>query len=155
MSYRIMINDEQLFGNNEYPDAFLTFLKESGVKVSKSGCFEHTFPTGSFDVMKAVAAIEEYVHHERKQYRKRHPNKYFFDFSDYEKSMEEESENGFEPEPLLDWTMQQFNCGFMLLPLFFIETLLGMECIKPCRCYSDGVHLHCYEQIKEITICGS
>ena len=158
MSYRIMMNDVQLFGNNEYPKPFLTFLKESSVKIDGSGYFDHTFPVGTFDVMKAVNAIEEYVENERRRYRKGHPDRYFYDYSEYEKTIDafiESKDENLRPEPLLDWLTAYFHTGYMFIPLLFIETLLKQGCIKPCKCYSDGTHLYCYTQIKEIHVRGS
>ena len=157
MSYRIYVNDIQLFGNNEYPEPFLNFLSDCGVEIDEECCFKHTFPVGSFDVMKVVTILEEYVEAERERYREVNKSGYFYDFSDYEKSIERYNkvkDDSLKPEPLFDWLVYKFTHSYLFLPLFFVETLLKQECIEPFMFYSDDIHFNCYKQIKEINIKG-
>ena len=57
MSYRTYINDVQIFGNNEYYEKWINFIKSQNIHVDDEGCYngENT------DFMGALSVIEEIV----------------------------------------------------------------------------------------------
>ena len=40
MSYHTWINGEEIFGNNEYYDEWIDFIKSKGIEVDEDGCYE-------------------------------------------------------------------------------------------------------------------
>lgn len=154
MSYRIKVNATQIFGNNEYPSAFLDFLRESGVKIDEDGLFNHTFEVGEFDVMKAISAIEKSI----EEYAER--TSLFFslwDFRGKERRIEKykNDPDGTEFASIFENALEIYNNGYIFIPVFFVQTLLNDGCIKPTNCFKDKIHFHCYVQTDKITVKGS
>lgn len=157
MSYRIEVNDTQIFGNNEAPKALMDFLREQGVEIGEENIFKHTFEVGEFDVMKAITAIEQSIKDmDEIRHRSIHPPKSLWDFSNNEaiiKTAEADGDSlGFN---ITDLALQVYDTGYIFIPVVFIHTLQNCGCIKPTRPYADGKHLHCYVQTDRITIKGS
>ena len=152
MSYRITVNDVQIFGNNEYPSHFLDFLKESGVKMDEDCLFNHTFNVGEFDVMKAISAIEKDVEDYSEEI-----SCSLWDFRDKEKRIQKHKGNPEMTEfaSIFENALEIYNNGYIFMPVLFVQSLLNDGCIKPTNCFKDKIHLHCYVQTDKITVKGS
>lgn len=57
MSYRTYVNDVQIFGNNDYFQLWLDFIKQSGIKIGPEGQYEGYLD----DFMAAMAVCENIV----------------------------------------------------------------------------------------------
>ena len=55
MAYRTYINDVQIFGNNEYYDIWLDYIKSKGIEVNDDGCYEGEL----YDVMELFEVIDK------------------------------------------------------------------------------------------------
>lgn len=157
MSYRIEVNGVQLFGNNEAPKAFMDFLRKSGVKTDEDSNFDHTFETGTLDVMGAIGAIEQSIEDmDEIRHRSAFPQDSLWDFSKQEAIIKRAKE---ENDPTLanisDCAMQLYNSAYIFMPVVFVHTLLKDGCIRPIRPYADGKHLYCYVQTDKIHIKGN
>ena len=152
MSYRIKVNDTQIFGNNEFPAPFLDFLRESGVKIDEDGLFKHTFNVGEFDVMKAISAIEKSI----EEYSESVSGS-LWDFRDKEKRIErcKGDPDMTEFASIFENALEIYNNGYIFIPVFFVNSLLKDGCIKWTNCFSDKIHFHCYVQTDKITVEGS
>lgn len=152
MSYRIKVNNTQIFGNNEYPSHFLNFLRESGVKIDEDCLFSHTFEVGEFDAMKAISAIEKDV----EEYAEG-TSCSLWDFRRNEKRIKKYKRNPNMTEfaSIFENALEIYNNGYIFIPVFFVQSLLNDGCIKPTNCFSDKIHLHCYVQTDKITVEGS
>ena len=158
MSYRLEINDVQVFGNNEIPMELINFLKDNGVTVSEEFWFDHTFEPGQIDVMAMFDCIERYYTNARLEEIERtkpfkNELKSWFDFKSrgYEAVMDCEDDL---KEPLIDIVMRLvsseplFGVARCIVPLLYSHTI---EYTEP---YADKKHLHCYKQCKPIHVRG-
>ena len=57
MSYRTTVNGVQIFGNNDYPEVWIDFVKSQGIEVDENQCYEGDIT----DFMGALVTLEEYV----------------------------------------------------------------------------------------------
>ena len=57
MSYRTVVNDVQIFGNNEYYPEWIEYIRSQGIEIDEDGCYEGEIT----DVMGAVIAIEKVI----------------------------------------------------------------------------------------------
>ena len=152
MSYRIKVNNTQIFGNNEYPSHFLDFLRESGVKINEDCSFNHTFNVGEFDVMKAISAIEKAVEEYSEEV-----SCSLWDFRDKERRIKKHKGDPKMTEfaSIFENALEIYKNGYIFIPVFFVQSLLNDGCIKPTNCFSDKIHLHCYVQTDKITVEGN
>lgn len=148
MSYRIKVEGKEVFGNNEYPENFLAFLKESGVEMDEECLFDHIFEVGQFDVMGAIKAIEADVARNMKN-----ADVSLWDFSKYDEYLK----GGELGDTITDLAMRMYETAYIFIPVVFIHTLLDNGSIKltmPPKGSGDN-HLHCYVQTDKIHIKGS
>lgn len=57
MSYRTYIEDEQVFGNNEYYSEWIEFVKSQGIEVDEDGCYSGEIK----EFMPALFVVESIV----------------------------------------------------------------------------------------------
>ena len=133
MSYRVYVNNFQIFGNNEGYTKWDDFIKSQGIEI-KDGCYDGYIT----DVMGAIKVLEEIVMDEEAKQQKR-INKY--DFSKHD----EEINRRFGPSSLFDLTnipykinnhpddyflldelIQIKENGYMFLPLTFLNACNDM-----------------------------
>lgn len=55
MSYRTYVNGVQVFGNNEYYDEWIDFIKSCGIQVDEDGAYEGDIT----DFMGALVVVEK------------------------------------------------------------------------------------------------
>lgn len=129
MSYRTCVNDFQIFGNNDYYEEWLDFIKSQGIVVNEAGCYDGYIT----DVMGAIEAIEKVVLSEERIRQKRikeydfskcdeelnrvYGPKSIFDLTNISYNIINHPEDYF----LLDELIQIKNNGYMFFPLAFLE----------------------------------
>ena len=57
MSYRIYVNNHQLFGNNDCPNKWIDFIKSQGIEVSEDGMYKGEIK----DFMECLNTVEDIV----------------------------------------------------------------------------------------------
>ena len=57
MSYRIYVNNQQLFGNNDCPNKWIEFIKSQGIEVSEDGIYKGEIK----DFMECLNTVEDIV----------------------------------------------------------------------------------------------
>lgn len=116
MAYRTYINDKQLFGNNEYYERWINYIKSQGIEVDDE---EGRYDGELTDFMGALQVIEEITwdlykerEEERKQ-NKRLPG--LFNLSPDMARIEKTHDN------LFDWLMNVTNNCYCMLPYTFFK----------------------------------
>jgi hypothetical protein len=156
MSYRLTINDVQIFGNNEAAPELIDFLKSNGVAINEDLCFDHTFEPGQLDFMALINCIEAYYTRIRTEEIERATQLYtkpksMFCFDGYEMLMDCD---GDLKEPLTDIVMRMVSWEPLFGVARCIVPLLYANVIEQTEPYADKKHLHCYKQRGAIHIRG-
>ena len=129
MSYRTYVENEQIFGNNDYFEKWIEFIKSQGIEVGEDGDYDGEIT----DFPKALKTIEEIVLDLEKEYRESkkpsHWKKSIFDFSDIYEEIKEE--NGKHVESLTDKIEWKINHAYAFIPYYFLKICKDkLDCSK-------------------------
>lgn len=134
MSYKTRVNGVQIFGNNEWHEKWINFIKTKGIEVDEEYCYDGKIT----DVMGAISVIEEIVMDiEQQEYR----TNSIFDLSFIKDRITHENSNA--RSCLLDELIQNIECGYIFMPYAFIqacENLLEID-----QFHADKKHFNCYK----------
>lgn len=86
MSYRIYVNNRQLFGNNDCPNKWIEFIKSQGIEVSEDGLYKGEIK----DFMECLNTVEDIVLDMNKK------------IQDYNKNLNDDYKNVLERQELFD-----------------------------------------------------
>lgn len=165
MSYRTLVNDIQVFGNNEYYPEWIEFIKSQGIAVNEDGYYEGDIT----DFMGALSVIEQIVlrlnkeQEERNQKRREHIQKLsdeqretlqksgfriqsLFDFRNIPEFLEKQDE--FSPNDrynssLLDQLFETVNQSYAFMPYTFYKAC--EDKLEEAEMFSTDGHLHCFK----------
>jgi hypothetical protein len=86
MSYRIYVNNHQLFGNNDCPNKWIEFIKSQGIEVSEDGMYKGEIK----DFMECLNTVEDIVFDMNKK------------IQNYNESLNDDCKNILERQELFD-----------------------------------------------------
>jgi len=86
MSYRIYVNNRQLFGNNDCPNKWIEFIESQGIEVSEDGVYEGEIK----DFMECLNTVEDIVFDMNKK------------IQNYNESLNDDYKNVLERQELFD-----------------------------------------------------
>ena len=138
MSYRTYINNVQVFGNNEYYDEWLEFIKYQGIHIDADGCYKGEIK----DFMAALSVVESIVlrlNKEREELKEKWNGKIgnkpimsFFDFTNIPNSLAKQPDDDYKTS-LFDALYDTVHETYAFMPYTFFLA---------CQSQLDGDNLY-------------
>lgn len=150
MSYRTYVNDVQIFGNNEYYDEWIDFIKSCGIQVDEDGDYEGDIT----DFMGALVVVEKITlklnqkhdELEREWAGKIGSNKIkrYFDFTYIPEKFKDTNNPVDELDnSLFDSLKDMVENSYALLPYTFYKAC--EELLQRDHIYTTPGHFYCYK----------
>lgn len=142
MSYRVKVNDHQIFGNNETYPEWNAFIESQGITIDAEYCYNGEIK----DIMQAITVLERItlrLHQERlEQMKQGIKAKNIFDLTHIPEELENQPSSDKFNNSLLDCLIDITTHGYMFLPQTLIKACENkLEQIQP---YNTPGHFHCY-----------
>lgn len=143
MSYRVKVNDHQIFGNNETYPEWNAFIESQGITIDEEYCYNGEIK----DIMQAITVLERItlrLHQERlEQMKQGIKAKNIFDLSNIPEEIEKQTPGDKFNNSLLDWLIDITQNGYMFLPQIFVKACEDkLEKMQP---FSTPGHFYCYK----------
>ena len=148
MAYRTIINNVQVFGNNEYYEEWITFLRSKGFKIDEDGCYDGEID----DVMELFDVIDKITrklinerHKDVEQGRKNFDGKPLKEMTDLSDSIWLTDDT-----PILMFNQQMMECAYCFLPYQVYMAVKDVIEIADNHYEKDGVDwIFCTYKLKD------
>lgn len=140
MSYRTYVNNIQIFGNNEWFEGWIEFIKNQGIEVDEEGCYEGYIT----NFMEALIVIEKETMKLVMERKSLINGKSLFDWSNIENQLlnNPKFDNNCNTS-LFDELLTITKNGYAFMPYAFYFAC--KELLEPDNPFSTPNHLHCYK----------
>jgi hypothetical protein len=156
MSYRTYIEENQVFGNNEYYPEWLEFIKSQGIEVDDDGCYEgeiHDFMGALVTIENIVMRLYKETEDRRERLGGKIGNKKIYGFFDMthiadtiamNNQVDENGKRLFEcGDSLFDELCGVINNSYAFMPYAFFVSC--EDKLEPVDSFTTKDHFYCYK----------
>lgn len=151
MSYRTYVEEVQIFGNNEYYEEWIEFIKSQGISINSDEYYQGNIR----DFMGALSCIESIVlriNREREAFKKeweekgirlRHPIQSYFDFTNIPSEVESQDPTDKYNNSLFDKLYDLLDNSYAFLPYTFFKAC--EDKLEQDHVFSTDGHFYCFK----------